>query len=57
MRINGVRILGSIINVGSSEILKREENGLVKEAVLSLIKNFGTGSLKVLFFFFLNKDN
>ncbi|CAJ0836243.1 12715_t:CDS:10, partial [Entrophospora sp. SA101] len=46
VRINGVRILGSIINVGSSEFLKKEENSLVKEAVLSLIKNFETGSLK-----------
>nr|CAG8445665.1 6583_t:CDS:10 [Entrophospora candida] len=46
VRINGVRILGSIINVGSSEFLEKEENSLVKEAVLSLIKNFETGSLK-----------
>ncbi|GBC04366.1 hypothetical protein RclHR1_05640009 [Rhizophagus clarus] len=47
VRPNGVRALGSIIHVSPTNFLEREERHLIKDVVLSLIKNFESGTLKV----------
>ena len=47
VRPNGVRTLGSIIHVSPTNFLEREERGLIKDVVLTLIKNFESGTLKV----------
>ncbi|CAB4383085.1 unnamed protein product [Rhizophagus irregularis] len=47
VRPNGVRALGSIIHVSPTNFLEREERSLIKDVVLSLIKNFESGTLKV----------
>ncbi|CAG8613835.1 16614_t:CDS:10 [Funneliformis caledonium] len=47
VRPNGVRMLGSIIHVSPTNFLEREERGLIKDVVMTLIKNFETGTLKV----------
>ncbi|CAG8467088.1 2678_t:CDS:10 [Paraglomus brasilianum] len=47
VRPNGVRILGSVLRIGPKTYLMKEHNGLVREAVLMIIKNFEYSSLKV----------
>jgi len=42
-----VRILGSVLRIGPKTYLMKEHNGLVREAVLMIIKNFEYSSLKV----------
>ncbi|KAI9138715.1 hypothetical protein BKA69DRAFT_1117689 [Paraphysoderma sedebokerense] len=45
-RVNGARILGSIIRVSNSDVLSAERGKLLEESVQLLLKNVKSGSLK-----------
>ncbi|KAG9303110.1 hypothetical protein G9A89_005068 [Geosiphon pyriformis] len=47
IRPNAVRTLGSLMRISPREFLTKEQTGLVKDVVMTLIKNFEHGSLKI----------